>query len=50
MIKNISKYFDTKKVKIPIQNKRIDGYEIVGRAFFAFGLKKKMSILLKKVL
>ena len=46
----LSKYFDTKKVKIPIQNKRIDGYEIVGRAFFAFGLKKKMSILLKKVL
>lgn len=46
----LSKYFDTKKVKIPIQNKRTDGYEIVGRAFFAFGLKNKMSILLKRPL
>ena len=31
-------------------NKRIDGYEIVGRAFFAFGINNKLSILLNNFL
>lgn len=37
----IKEYFATKKVKIPNNGKRIDGFEILNKLFFAFG--KKMS-------
>ena len=34
-------FFNVKRVKIPNQDKRIDGYEIVNRLFFMLGYKQK---------